>query len=270
VNTRGLALVPAGAHLVANGKQALSLVAQELRGREVRTVLAPDFYCLTMIQPFQLEGIAVRHVATDARGLLDPDALADQLATSDHVAVLHCEVFGALADGRLGGVLIAAQASGVPVVVDSTHSLFATAHTPADYLVASLRKLLPVPDGAYVTGLSDAPTAARHAVDEAATRWGLTAVRRRQDFVAGRGAAADYFDAVDTAEEAMLDAREPAAMSSAALERLSTLEGDALRAARQANAARLIERLTRAGIEVVNRTTQECGVVVQVADASAV
>ncbi|MDA8437627.1 MAG: hypothetical protein M0Z51_02055, partial [Propionibacterium sp.] len=80
MNTRGLPLVPDGALLVANGKQALSLVAQDLRDRGVRTVLAPDFYCLTMIQPFQLEGITVRHVATDARGLVDPDALAAELA----------------------------------------------------------------------------------------------------------------------------------------------------------------------------------------------
>ena len=74
-------MVPDGALLVANGKQALSLVAQDLRDRGVRTLLAPNFYCLTMIQPFQLEGIKVRHVATDARALLDSEALVEELAT---------------------------------------------------------------------------------------------------------------------------------------------------------------------------------------------
>lgn len=270
VSTRGLSLVPEGAALVANGKQALSLVAQDLRDRGVRTVLAPDFYCLTMIQPFQLEGITARHVATDGRGLVDPDALAEELATAHDCAVLHCEVFGGLASPRLSGVLEAAQAEGVPVVVDVTHSLFASSHSPADYVVASLRKLLPVPDGAFVTGLPDRPAVARHAADALATRWGLIAARRRLDLVTGRGSAAGFLDAVDLAEEAMLDAREPASMSRPALQRLSQLDPDGLREARQANATYLMERLTSSGVGVVNPTTPECGVVAVVEDAGSV
>ena len=270
MNTCGLPLVPDGALLVANGKQALSLVAQDLRDRGVRTLLAPDFYCLTMIQPFQLEGITVRHVATDARGLLEPQALAEELATGHHVAVLHCEVFAGLAGARLRDVLDAAQAEGVPVVVDVTHSLFATSHGPADYLVASLRKLLPVPDGAFVTGVPGRPAVARHRLDAIATRWGLIAARRRRDLVTGRGSAVDYLDAVDVAEEAMLGAREPAAMSRPALQRLSRLDPDALRQARQVNATHLIERLTSSGFETLNPSTPECGVVVQVEDAASV
>ncbi|HET7725491.1 MAG TPA: hypothetical protein VFK68_12680 [Propionibacteriaceae bacterium] len=270
VNTRALPLAPPGALLVANGKQALSLVAQDLREQGVRTVLAPDFYCLTMIQPFQLEGIRVRHVATDSRGLLDPDALALELATGNQLAVLHCEVFGALAGGRLRAVLTAAQAAGVRVVVDATHSLFAGSHGPGDYLVASLRKLLPLPDGAFVTGLAHRPALVRHDADRTATRLGLAAARRRHDLVAGTGSAADFVDAVDAAEDAMLEAREPAAMSRAALDRLSRVDAQALRRARRANASYLVERLVSSGIEVVNPTTPECGVVVQVDEARSV
>lgn len=270
VSTGGLPLVPDGALLVANGKQALSLVAQDLRDRGVRTVVAPDFYCLTMIQPFQLEGITVRHVATDARGVLDGDSLAEALTTCQRVAVLHCEVFGGLADARLADVLRTARVDGVPVVVDVTHSLFATSHAPADYLVASLRKLLPVPDGAFVTGVPSRPRAPRHGLDALATRWGLVAARRRRDLVTGRGTAADYLEAVDAAEEAMLGAREPAGMSRAALRRVSGLDPDALRQARQANATYLIERLTSSRVEVVNAATPECGVVVHVEDAPSV
>ncbi len=270
VNTCGLPLVPDGALLVANGKQALSLVAQDLRDRGVRTLLAPDFYCLTMIQPFQLEGITVRHVATDARGLLDSEALAEELATGQRSAVLHCEVFGGLAGTGLRDVLEEAQAQGVPVVVDVTHSLFATSHGPADYLVASLRKLLPVPDGAFATGLAGRPAVARHSVDAMATAWGLIAARRRGALLTGRGSAADYLDAVDLAEEAMHDAREPASMSRAALRRLSRVDPDMLRQARQVNATYLIDCLTSSGVEVVNATTPECGVVVHVEDAPSV
>ena len=103
-----------------------------------------------------------------------------------------------------------------------------------------------------------------------ATRWGLIAERRRRDLLTGRGSAADYLDAVDVAEEAMLGAREPASMSRPALRRLSRLDPDALRQARQVNATYLIECLTSSGVEAVNPTTLECGVVVQVEDAPSV
>ncbi len=270
VNTCRLPFVPNGALLVANGKQALSLVAQDLRDRGVRALLAPDFYCLTMIQPFQLEGIRIRHVATDARALLDSEALAEELAAGHHLAVLHCEVFGGLAGARLRDVLDAARAEDVPVVVDVTHSLFATSHGPADYLVASLRKLLPLPDGAFVTGLPGRPAMVRHRLDAAATRWGVTAERCRRDLLTGRGSAVDYLGAVEAAEEAMLGAWRPARMSRAALRRLWRLDPERLREARRANGAHLIERLTPSGLEVVNPATPECGVVVQVEDAPSV
>lgn len=270
MSTCRLSVVPEGALLVANGKQALSLVAQDLRDRGVRTLLAPDFYCLTMIQPFQLEGIKIRHVATDARALFDSEALAEELATGHHLAVLHCEVFGGFAGVRLRDVLDAARNVDVPVVVDVTHSLFATSHDPADYLVASLRKLLPLPDGAFVAGLPRGPVVARHRLDATATRWGVIAARRRHDLSTGRGSAVDYLGAVDVAEEAMLGAWEPARMSRAALRRLRRLDPDALRQARRVNAAYLIERLNSSGLEVINPATPECGVVVQVEDAPSV
>lgn len=267
VIARGLPLVPDGALLVANGKQALSLVAQDLRDHGVRTLLAPDFYCLTMIQPFQLEGIRIRHVATDAQALLDADALTEALAASRHPAVLHCEVFGTRAGAALRDVLDSAQVSGVPVVVDATHSVFAPDHDPADYLVASMRKLLPLPDGAFVTGTMSCPTRPRRRVDRAATRLGLLAAQHRRDFLGGRGSAAGYLQALDAAEAAMLDAGEPVDMSYAALRQLECLDVDILRDGRRANAHHLIQRLTSSGCEVLNPETGECGVVVHVRDA---
>jgi hypothetical protein len=127
-----------------------------------------------------------------------------------------------------------------------------------------------VPDGAFVTGLPGRPAVARHELDAMATRWGLIAARRRGDLLTGRGSAVDYLDAVDVAEEAMLGAREPASMSRPAQQRLSRLDPDALRQARQLNATYLIERFTSSGVEVVNTSTPECGVVVQVDDAASV
>ena len=265
----GLPLVPDGALLVANGKQALSLVAQDLRNRGVRTLLAPDYYCLTMIEPFQLEGIRVRHVATDTRALMDAHSLQDALDADAHQAVLHCEAYGAQADAALAEVLASARASVVPVVVDATHSLFALAHDSADYLVASLRKLLPLPDGAFVTGLVGAPTLSRSTVDDEATRLGLVAQQRRIEYLQGLALRDDYVSAVDAAEEAALDARTPADVSDIALQSLRNLSIDDEAHARRANAQYLIEQLVAAGLDVANPLHAECGVLVQLVDADA-
>ena len=254
---------------MANGKQALSLVAQDLRARGVRTLLAPDHYCLAMIQPFQLEGMRVRHVATDARALMDAVALRDALAAGADQAVLHCEVYGAHADGPLREVLVDTRVSGVRVVVDATHSVFDEAHDPADYVVASLRKPLPVPDGAFVTSIASPVPFGRREMDELATQLGLVAHQRRIELQRGTGLLPEYLMALDAAEDAMLDAREPADMSAAALQRLSEVDAAVLRAARRTNAQWGIERASAAGLTVLNAESPECGLLVHVEDAVA-
>ncbi len=260
--------MPDGALLVANGKQALSLVAQDLRDRGVRTLLAPDYYCLTMIEPFQLEGIRVRHVATDACALMDAHSLQDALDADARQAVLHCEVYGARAGAALGAVLASARVTGIPVVVDATHSLFASAHGPADYLVASLRKLLPLPDGAFVTGVPAASPLGRRTADDEATQLGLVAQQRRSEYLQGLASRDDYVSAVDGAEDAMLDARDPSDMSDIALQRLRNFSVEEEVRRRRANAQHLIEQLTAVGAQVINASHVECGVLVRVADAA--
>ena len=262
-------MVPDGAVLVANGKQALSLVAQELRERGVLTVLAPDHYCLTMIPPFQLEGLRVRHLPTDALALLDAEVLRHAIADDAHQAVLHCEVYGARAGERLLSALTEARAHGVPVVVDATHSLLAAAHDPGDYLVASLRKLLPVPDGGFALGVGHPALPERAAADEAATQLALTALELGRKPGRSPASVAEYLDAIGTAEEAMLDLLRPVAMSGIALQWLRQLDVQAWRQSRRAHAAQLIAWLIASGHTVLNADTAECGVVVRVRDAPA-
>ncbi len=262
--------MPDGAVLVANGKQALSLVAQELRDRGVRTVLAPAYHCLTMLEPFQLEGLHVRLVATDDVGLMDAGALAAALASERTAAILHCEVYGARADASLTEVLVEARATGARVIVDATHSQFSVDHDPADHVVASLRKLLPVAEGAYVTGLARVPTLSRGAVDDAALALGLDARACRLAMLADVGERDVALAAIDAAEDAMLEARTPSRIDETTVQALGALDVVAALEARRANARRLMERLHAAGIPVVNPRTAECGVTVVVDDADTV
>lgn len=153
--------------LTGNGKQALGLVARALRSRGVRTVLVPRYRCEAMVLPFELEGMGTRAVDVGPDLLLEPRALAAALADEPGAAVLHCETYGNRARGDLADLLVRARRTGRVVVVDATHSLLDRPRLldgAADVVVASLRKLLPVPDGAVIAwdpaGPLDAPLSA--------------------------------------------------------------------------------------------------------------
>lgn len=174
-----------GRVLVGNGKQALALVARRLRGLGVRAVLVPAYRCATMAAPFELEGLRVRGVPCGADLLMDAGALQQALVVEPGAAVLHCETYGATAGAGLRAALRTAREAGSAVVLDASHSVLdravllragagaagtaddgatdssragdgRTAGGPADddgpwdVVVASLRKTLPVPDGALL------------------------------------------------------------------------------------------------------------------------
>lgn len=243
---RHVPFAPRDAVLTAFGRQSLNLVAQELRRRGITSLLAPDHYCPTMFVPFQLEGIRVHEVATGPDCLMDADALARIARDRRRAAVLHCETFGNLAGADLAAVLEDLQSRGIPVVVDQTHSLLGTEHFPGDYAVASLRKLLPVPDGAWVRGLVDAPRLSRPAADEEVTALLTKALTRGPGWATLQAEAESVLDDLWT----------PAAISSHALEVLSSLDPSQLAAQRRHNAARLRESLPEA--ELLNPQATEC------------
>lgn len=243
---RHVPFAPRDAVLTAFGRQALNLVAQELRRRGITSLLAPDHYCPTMFVPFQLEGIRVHEVATGPDCLMDADALVAAAQNRPRAAVLHCETFGNLASSLLHEALARVRASGVPVVVDQTHSLLGSGHFPGDYAVASLRKLLPVADGAWVCGVTDAPPLARSRRDEEATARFAEALRR------GPG-----WPTVQAEAEAAVDELwAPAAISAHALAVLGSLDPPLVLAQRRRNAARLREALPE--VTLLNPDATEC------------
>ena len=213
--------------LVGNGKQALTLVARALRDGGTRAVLVPRYHCGTMVLPFTLEGVRVHPVDVGADLLIDPASLVRALAREPGAAVLHCETYGNRGGRNLAAVLAAARRNGSALVLDATHSLIdrlirtvGAAGSPAptasgpdrrpgtgrdgpwDAVVASMRKLLPVPDGARLCWSEDSALATglervvgdlheRGPIDETATALGvelhtaLTAHRLRESLEEG-------------------------------------------------------------------------------------
>ena len=124
---------PDGAALTAFGRQALSLVAQQLRTESVTCLLAPDYYCQTMLVPFLMEGIQVHVVVTGADCLMHGDALLAAVDSHPGCAILHCETFGNRPHADLAATLHDTAGRGIKLIIDRTHSWLDPATTPADF-----------------------------------------------------------------------------------------------------------------------------------------
>jgi len=122
--------------LTGTGRDALRAIVAQGRSHGWRRLYAPSYYCHTVLDD----------VAADIDVRLYPHAPFDgptQLALADDEAAIVPEYFGLQAT---------VEVRGGSVLLDRSHDLLATwsyARAP-DYVFASLRKTLPVPDGGLV------------------------------------------------------------------------------------------------------------------------
>lgn len=147
---------PGRAVTVGSGRQALGLLARWCRGNGIGTVLAPAFCCPTMVTPFWLEGMSVRFTAVDERLVMAAGPLRTARASLDGpVAVLVARTGGSGPSAALRAELARMRRRGDLVIDDATHAVLADLAGGGrpdwcDASVASLRKLLPVSDGALL------------------------------------------------------------------------------------------------------------------------
>ena len=223
----GGALIPPGAVLTASGRQAFSLLAQHLREAGHRHLIAPAYACHTMIEPFALEGIAVTRVEVGRDMQPEPAALARAAESYPGAPILISETYGIPATARIPGH---------PLILDRSHSLFAEQQVEADFVVGSLRKLLPIPDGGFVAGIGDP---ADYPLERTTLDRRVTS-ERLADLMAGnpREGTEDLVDLAST----------PAAISPESLELLSRLDVAGLGRERGRNALALATRLRDAGM----------------------
>ncbi|MFC7432510.1 MULTISPECIES: DegT/DnrJ/EryC1/StrS family aminotransferase [unclassified Agrococcus] len=228
--------------LVETGRQAIALIASLLERSGVRRIALPGFLCDSMIAPYRALGWTLhRYPVLDD---LSPDlGHARRLAEAGAVdAVLVMRYFGSAPTYADIADVAAIRTLGVPVVADETHLPFSLNQWGADYAYASLRKVLPTSDGAYVHLPADADP---------------PALRRSRE--TGRYAAMTTFDAehdISPHSRMLLDAsmallerdRLPRRASRRGRGLLDALDLDALARRRVRNARVLADALVSAGI----------------------
>ncbi len=106
-------------------------------------VLVPAYCCASVVQPYRESGIEYRYYPVDRRLKADPAKIRDLKAGAGAIQVIH--YFGFPAAPGLFTL-------GVPVLEDAVQALFSPdLRKRGEWAVGSLRKFLPVPDGAFLT-----------------------------------------------------------------------------------------------------------------------
>jgi hypothetical protein len=137
---------------VQSGGQALRLLSRHLWAEGRRTLLLPGFLCESMIAPFLDREWRISYYDVDED--LQPN-LASAVIAPEHLAhtvVVAAAYFGRRLSTRSVRALDVLSTGGACVVEDRTHNVLDWSGPNWDFAVASLRKLLPVGDGAVVVG----------------------------------------------------------------------------------------------------------------------
>ncbi|MGJ9411593.1 hypothetical protein ACHAAC_02690 [Aeromicrobium sp. CF4.19] len=218
-----------------SGQQALRACASylsEVEGRDI--VVVPEFACDSMLAPFPQAEWTLVSFPVDASLRPDTHALSTIISQHERCVVLTMAYFGAAPDSEHIATLQILQAKGARVIEDETHRVLTASTRPiGDVAVASLRKTIPVPDGAYLRGVL-APAILEHSAPEGPRShpgWEAMEAKSAGDLER----AGELFTQSDRA----LSQLEPALLSPRTLEALSRLSHRQLANRRTSNAEAL-------------------------------
>ena len=224
---------------VESGRQALSLVADLLWANGNRTLLVPEFLCDTMVSPFLAnpwELGTYRVIDSQKPDLTDLLLKASQLTGG--FVVLMALYFGTQPDEAYRAAVLKIQSSGGIVVDDETHRVFAPGGSGAHVAVGSLRKLLPVADGAYIRSLFTVDTGPlRRRESGAGLRW--QAMEEKSQALRDSGVTWSYVEAFSEANKQLEGRTDPHQISGRSLDLLGRLNYEMLSSVRVANSSTL-------------------------------
>lgn len=239
-----------GARCLRSGRDALKAIAREY---PPCVALLPALACDSMVRPFEQYGHRVKYYRIRDDYSIDEESLD---FGGERVLFLYMDYFGrsAISDERLTKLR---ENRNVVFIEDRTHNLIwerKSAFRP-DYVMASLRKWLPVPDGGLLWGTIGKPLASDTSFSE--KRLAAQCMRREYFRIGDEAIKTEYRKIFSTVSDIM-DSDEPSAMSAYAYELAKRADWDRIRAARKANAETLIPILRKS--PYVTMIQKDCGV----------
>ena len=223
---------PAAHRRLATGRAALvALVRHGLRARGWRRLWVPSHFCQEVLVPLVDAGIElVAYPAPAEQEGLPPIRVPAERGD----AVLDVNLLGL----RASSILAPDWPDGVEVIEDHTHDPLApwAARSEADWCVASLRKTLPLPDGAVLWspgGHALPPLPDALPADGVEAR--LAAMALKREWLRGASDDRDRYRRLELDAERRLGEAAPAAMSGWSEALLAGLPADEWRERRRAN-----------------------------------
>lgn len=181
-------------------RSAISEILKRTQG--IRRALLPSFTCHSVLKPFIDLGIEVYPYSLRRDLSIDINCLNREIDTIKPDIILVHKYFGFdtinVKDDYFKG-------KGVIVIEDLTQCLFSSFDkTNADYYVGSIRKWMPIPDGAILTGYDIEESAIE---DEELVKAKLKALKHKGDYlINGKGNKEVYMKEFKEAEN-ILDSR---------------------------------------------------------------
>lgn len=223
----------------STGRQALYALAEKLEPLGYNLLLVPDYFCESMLVSFEARGWNFVSYPLYEDLSVDWSALRELAQQQeDSFAVLVPRYFAPRADDCPTLEFQALQELGAFVIVDETHTVFNPEALAADAAIASLRKMLPVADGAYLWTRELEVDAPREESEAAAARW--AAMDLKAQFLSD-GAPVDFYDALRAADQTLQSAILPLGISSRSAWTLRHLDYTFMATRRRENFARVLE-----------------------------
>ena len=215
------------------------------------SALVPAFTCHSVVNPFLQRGYEVIGYSVNSDLSIDWDCIRT-LAAEYHpkVILLHGYFGFEYATGSAAGIN-ELRKNGCVIIDDFTQNMFSDiGRIQSDYIVGSIRKWLPIPDGAFVSQL----TFDGLVEDKDLTDAKVSAMRAKYRYIFdGVGNKADFMNLYKAAEELLDSRKEPFAMSSYSRSVISTLDKLRFCQTRRKNYSYLACRLARHNaIEVIH------------------
>lgn len=225
----------AGAHCLRSGRDALKVIAREY---EPCVVMLPALACDSMVHPFEQYGHSVKYYKLNADYSIDLDSL---VIGEGRTLFLYMDYFGRTA---IKEEILERLSSNCNIVFieDRTHNLIWKRNSvfKPNYIIASLRKWIPIPDGGLLWG--DVSTSFGKDVSFSAIR--LKAQRLRHEFLCcGDEKIKKDFREIFTSVSKIMDGDEPSAMSAYSYALAKETDWNGIRCARSRNAAILTNLL---------------------------
>ena len=226
-----------GAYCLRSGRDTLKAIAREY---EPCVALLPALACDSMVHPFDLYGHEIQYYRLNEDYSIDLDSL--NVGEGRHL-FLYADYFGrpAIKDVELEKLR---KQGNIVFIEDRTHNLLQERKYTfkPDYIIASLRKWLPIPDGGLLWGRITKPLA--NDTTFSSTR--LKAQCMRHEFLAcgDESIKTEYRKIFSTVSD-LMEEDEPSAMSAYSYALAQQIDLDWVRETRKQNAEVLISILSR-------------------------